>query len=459
MTDVLRMLEGAARELGPLGFTVGPDAWTHGALLATGDGITDVVIVQDRTVILRDGSDLKQQVATSVQQARVRVTVVILDEDEPHTTPHHIGAVRGRLREGMAVVALGSGTVVDITKAAVHEWEAEHGSHLPLISMQTANSVCAYTSSMSVVSFDGVKRTLPSRLPDQLVLDTVTLADAPREYTLGGIGDASVAAVSFADYRLSHLLGMGDWVAESWELMRPTREGFLQQDPSLGSPGLAQAERLSLDLSACGLAMSEAGESAPLSGLEHITSHMLDMAAPADRRPVGNHGSQCALATILSLIVYARVLDSDEPPRPDLSALDLDAERELVRATFSPVSTDEKVWQECWRDYEHKLATWHQHQDDVEQALSHWAALQGDLRQFTVDPATFVAALTAAGHPVAFEEIPTDLTPDRVRWAFINARLMRKRTTIADLLAFSGWWTDEFIDEVFSTFHTLSTSP
>ncbi|WP_156887494.1 iron-containing alcohol dehydrogenase [Propionicicella superfundia] len=434
---------------------LGPDAWREIVPAAREQGLRRVLIVQDRTVILRAGEHLKELVADRLSAAGLEVSTTVIDEDDPHTTPAHIQSVRDSLRGGTTVIALGSGTVVDIAKRALHEWETETGDRLRLVSVQTANSVCAYTSGMSVVTVDGVKRTLPSRLPDVLVLDTQTLSDAPEEYTLGGVGDNSVAAASFADYRLCDRLGLGWWEPASWELMRPGRDRFLALDPAF-SAGADRAETLAVELSACGLAMTLAGESAPLSGLEHVTSHTLDMSAARDGRPIGNHGSQCAVATILSLIAFDLLLSSKEPPIPDLTRLDETDLRDTVRRAFTPVSADDRVWRECWKDYSVKLRSWNEHGDVIASALGSWDVLREDLRRYTVEPARFVAALTAAGHPVRFEEIPSGISTEMARWAFTHARLMRKRTTVSDVLAFAGRWTETFLDEVFEVFETIT---
>lgn len=126
--------------------------------------------------------------------------------------------------------------------------EAQHPARIRLVVAQTENSVCAFTSSMSVITVDGVKSTVPSRLPDALVLDTSVLAEAPPAYSMGGIGDASVAAASFGAYRLSHLLGLSDWQPLSWELMRQPRHRFLSRDPVLADHGPAGTGATAMDL-------------------------------------------------------------------------------------------------------------------------------------------------------------------------------------------------------------------
>ena len=419
-----------------------------------GDRPTRVVIAQDDVEILRGGVPVKPLARQLLADAGLDVEVVVFDGVEVHTEPARIDALRARLRPGDTVIALGSGVVADITKQAVHDFEADHGL-LRLIVVQTANSVCAFTSGMAVLTIDQVKRTVASRLPDQLLLDARLLADAPRPYSDGGIGDASVAAVSFADYRLGHLLGLTAWEPRAWEIMRHPRCRFLARDPLLGRRDLAQAQAVALDLAACGLAMTVAGESAPLSGLEHVTSHTLDMAARHHGRPVGNHGSQCALATILSLIAWDVLLGVDGLAL-DPGRIDDAAELAKVQAAFGPLDTDGAAWRECWSDYAAKIAAWRAHGDDVAAFVAAWPKHREDLRRFTVKPADFVAALAAAGHPLRWEDIPTGITEEMARWAFGNARLMRKRTSVADVLAFAGLWDDAFLDRVFDTYRRLT---
>ena len=416
-----------------------------------------VVIVQDEVEYLRNGELAKPLVRHLFEEAGFTVEVVRLTGGHVATDEYRIGTVCTHLRPGDTVIALGSGVVADITKHAVHEFEAG-GESLHLIVVQSANSVCAFTSGMAVVSMGGVKRTLPSRLPDRLVLDQRLLLDVPQEYSNGGIGDASVAAVSFADYRISHLLGLTTWEPLSWEIMEFSRTRFLAKDPVLVDGGLAGIDAIAMDLAACGLAMTVAGESAPLSGLEHVTSHTLDMAAESHGRPIGNHGSQCTLATILSLIAWDFLLARDDLPLRDPMDIDDEEEKAKVIQAFGSVDSDGTAWQECWRDYSAKLGVWRAHRDDLASFSRQWRDHREDLRRYVAKPADFVAALHATKHPLAWEDIPTSITSEMARWAFTNARLMRKRTSVADVLALAGIWNDRFVDQIFTVYQGLIAS-
>ena len=417
-----------------------------------------VVIVQDETEMKRAGVSVKPAVRDAIAATGRDTAVVVVPGTDVHTEPRHIEAVRAVLRPGDTVVALGSGVIADITKHAVHEFEAG-GDNLYLSVVQTANSVCAFASGMAVLTIDKVKRTVPSRLPDTLVLDSTLLRDAPAPYSTGGVGDASVAAVSFADYRLGFLLNLSGWEPLSWDIMAYSRHRFLGCDPVYGRRDQAHFEAVALDLAACGLAMTVAGESAPLSGLEHVTSHTLDMAAEYHHRPTGNHGSQCALATILSLIAWDKLLALPSLGDLDPERLVDDVEQATVRAAFGPLDDTGAAWGECWHDYAAKLAGWRAHRDDLTAFARDWPAYREDLRCFVTPPADFVAALRAAGHPLRWEDIPTGITPGMARWAFTNARLMRKRTSVADLLALAGVWDEPFIDSVFATYSDLIAAP
>ncbi|MDR1386422.1 MAG: iron-containing alcohol dehydrogenase [Propionibacteriaceae bacterium] len=416
----------------------------------------DVLIVQDRTDIKRAGQSIKPALAEALRQAGCAVqTLVLSDDHELHTTPAHISEVEAVLRPGLTVLSLGSGTITDLSKHGVFEFEAKGNPDLRLVCVQTANSVCAYTSDQAPITFGRVKRTLPSRLPDALVIDTQLLFDAPLEYTNGGIGDAAVAAVTFADYLLGHRLGLGKWEPLSLETMTFSMNRLLARDPVLGPHTPAKMGAIAQDLAATGLAIGFAGESAPLSGLEHVTSHTLDMSAEYDHRPVGNHGSQCGLAAILSLIAFDRLID-----QADLSGLDPDridpvAERDKVERAFGFLDPSGETWGECWNDFSAKIEAWRRGREQIMAVLGQWDDLRAELRRLSPKPEVYVAALAATGHPLRFTEIPTGITWERARWAFTNARLMRKRTSVADVLGFAGLWTEELLDDIFETYFGL----
>jgi glycerol-1-phosphate dehydrogenase [NAD(P)+] len=451
---------GRERSLSMERIHLGPDTLLELPEIVTARGRpAEVALVVDDRPMCRDGADLKPLVASLLTDAGLEVRPIVLSDPHGlHTTAEHVERLARLLEPTDTVVSVGSGTITDLAKHAVFTREqVQPGRRGYLVSVATANSVGAYTSQLAVVTTHGVKRTVPSRLPDRLVLDTRVLASTPEEYSLGGVGDAAVGCCSLADYRLASWCGLGRWEPLSRAVFLPGLTAFLDRAPAFTAGGLATAGSMARNLAAAGFAMSFAGESAPASGLEHVTSHMLDMTAAHHDRPIGNHGEQCGLATALVLLAYRHLL-TEFDPRPFLGGLppvDVVGAERLIGEVFGELDPTGAMAAECWSDYSAKCAAWVEHAPQVLDLLAHWDERRPELAALAADPQRYLAALAATGHPLAFEDVPPGLTADEVRWAFGNARLMRRRLSVADFLGFLGLWTDGLVDRILADFEGL----
>lgn len=420
---------------------LGPDALDElqAAVARQPDG--PLVLVTDATPMLRGDVDLKPDVLGRLE-ALGPVQQITVPGDS-HTTAELVAEIAEHLPDGAIVVSVGSGTVTDLAKHAVHT----AGGSARHVAVATANSVGAYTSQLAVVTTRGVKRTVPSRLPDELVLDSRILASTPRPIALGGVGDAAVGWGSLADYRLASLCGLGSFEPVTVPVFLPGLGAFLRRDPEFTEGGWATAEAMAVTLCSAGFAMSFAGESAPASGLEHVTSHVLDMTAERDRRPIGNHGEQCGLATALSLLAYQHLLTAVDPSTVTLEPLDPSEVEGQVRAAFGPL--DGQVADECWADVAIKVDGWNSHLSEIEQLLADWDATRAELTPLLAEPRDYLRALHATGHPLRFDDIEPGIPEAQARFAFANARLMRKRLSVADVLAYLGQWDPDALFDRF----------
>ena len=271
----------------------------------------------------------------------------------------------------------------------------------------TANSVPAYASRMAIITKDGVKRTWPSRLPDVIIADLKILSEAPLEYTMGGIGDMCAMFMAFADWYLGNYFGIGSYFHGSWYILEDVKElmfayaGEINQRTLLGMEVLAKIETLG------GLSMTYARESAPLSGFEHVVSHMLDMGAPFWGRRIANHGSQVAVAAIPGLIGLNRFLDDFDPRKVNLDACypSTEAMERRVRGTFDALDVSGAMGAECWSDYRQKLKGWVDARARCEEFLADWENQRSHLRSLIMGVEPYVQALAAARHPLLFEEL------------------------------------------------------
>jgi glycerol-1-phosphate dehydrogenase [NAD(P)+] len=358
-------------------------------------------------------------------------------------------------------LAVGSGTVTDIAKHACYVYQKEQKiDFLPFVVYQTANSVSAYTSNMAPTFVDGVKRTLPSRYPDVLICDLKTLRDAPLAMTVAGVGDLLAAFGSYADWWLAHRLGLDTTYTEfAQTLMGPLDEIFLEHAEGIRMRTLESMSVLAKLIALGGLAMSLSHATAPLSGYEHVISHLLDLIADQTPRPLAQHGTQVALATLLTTSAYQVFFDEFEPAEVNLeNCYPSEAQmRARLDAAFSILDPTGRVAAECWADYKFKLEAWHAHREDFKEALRDWPNIRLRLQSLVKSPEVTARIMNAVLSPITFAELEPPPGEAEVQFAFTNASLIRRRFTLGDLFVFLQWNQEALWTQVNKSLHLKDT--
>ncbi len=404
-----------------------------------------LLVVTDKTPMTRKGKDLKQLVIEILTKAGWQVQQVIMEPDatgQVHTDMPHIEAVKKNISPGASLLALGSGTVCDITKHAGYLYENETGTKIKFVVFQTANSVSAFTSNMAPTFVEGVKRTLPSRYPDAVVSDLETLADAPYEMTVAGVGDLLAAFVSLPDWYLANQLGLDAAYNEfAQTLMGPLDDIFMASADSIherSAEGMAVLAKL---IALGGLAMSLSHATTPMSGYEHVMSHILDLLAETSHKPLAQHGTQVVLTTLLAASAYEHFLEEFDPNEVNLAACYPTAKQmeQGIREVFKQIDPTGKAGEECWADYRIKLEAWYAQKSRLEEFLKNWTAVRTRLEATTRSPQRILEIMKAVDSPLTFRELNPPLTEDQARFAFLNSPLMRKRLTLGDMLIYLNW--------------------
>lgn len=422
-----------------------------------------ILAVMDRTPMRRKGKDLKQLVMKSLTEASWQVQPVILEPDatgQVHTDMPHIEAVKKKISQGCTLLAVGSGTVCDITKHAAYLYEKETGASVKFVVFQTANSVSAFTSNMAPTFVDGVKRTLPSRYPDAVVSDLETLADAPYDMTVAGVGDLLAAFVSLPDWYLANQLGMDPGYNEfAQRLMGPLDDIFMASAGSIhdrSAEGMAVLAKL---IALGGLAMSLSHATTPMSGYEHVMSHILDLLAETSHAPLAQHGTQVAMTTLLAAEAYRHFLEEFDPGEVNLAACYPTADRmeKEIRQAFIQIDPSGKAGEECWADYRLKLEAWGAQRGRFEVFLKNWPAIRTGLDDSTRSPERILEIMRAIDSPLTFSELVPPMTEAQARFAFMNSPLMRKRLTVGDLFIYLNWDREGLWRQVWKRTQTLGT--
>lgn len=405
-----------------------------------------ILMLVDSTPIRRGDSDLKAVVETLLVDAGFSVSVLVLgdpahglhaDDAALDTAVLAASHVRG-------VVSVGSGTISDIAKVAT-----DRVGGIPLVLIQTAASVDGFTDNVSVVLRAGAKRTVPSRWPDVVLADTTTIRTAPQDLNTSGFGELLSLYTAPSDWWLASAARLDDTFHETPRDLLLTFVGA----PREWAAGLAQGsvsavEQLTRVLAIRGIGTGIAGTTACLSGVEHLVSHMLDMHAASQSLPVGLHGAQVGVASLVAAAAWEFLAERILVALPAVREIaHSDAER-TVRATFARLDPSGGLGDECWRDCSVKLAA-------IDSARPHITRLVGELPEILASGALaltsvddLAAALRVAGAAADPRELQTWLDDETWRWAVMNCHRMRNRFTVVDLLDLLGWWEPADVDQV-----------
>lgn len=333
-----------------------------------------------------------------------------------HATEDAVAWVEERLGPCDMLLAVGSGTVHDITRYVAT------ARGLDFVSVPTAASVDGYLSSIAAMTWHGVKRSFPAKPPVAMVADSTVIAAAPSRLTAAGVGDLLGKYTALFDWRAAHML-TGEPACEQWVI--PLEEEAIAQVAGCldgvraGDPEAVEAVMYGLVLS--GLAMQMVGNSRPASGSEHHISHLIEMQV-LPLPDTALHGEKVGVATALVCDRYHGLL-SGPLTASGLSGYTDFPEAE-VRAVFGPRAED-VILQENTPDPLAAVAP--------ETLLSRWEELRC-LASRTLPTGEAVRdMLRACGAPATLADIgiPEDFAGDLCRYSpFVRRRLTFMRVAM-----------------------------
>lgn len=198
------------------------------------------------------------------------------------------------------LVAIGSGTIHDLTRYAATEYD------IPFVSVPTAASVDGYAANVVCLIWDGMKKTIPGVSPRWILADTEIFARAPKRLTASGVSDLLGKYTAILDWRVSHLV-TGEYICEDiCELLERAIKDVDRELEDIRNGEWDAVEKLMYALVLSGLAMQMAGSPRPVSGAEHMAAHFWDMKDPkGDRGTL--HGEEVGVALVLVAEHYKKL--------------------------------------------------------------------------------------------------------------------------------------------------------
>lgn len=330
-------------------------------------------------------------------------------------------------------VAIGSGTINDLTKLAAHLTQR------PSLCVATAASMDGYTAFGSSITFQGSKQTFDCPAPVAVLADLDVIRAAPAEMTGWGYADLFAKVTAGADWLLADALGVEPIHAQAWNIVQGGLHGALTIPVA--------HDRLIEGLMLGGFAMQATKSSRPASGAEHQFSHLWDMQHHTHEGQAPSHGAKVGIATQAVTALYESLLkmplheldaDAAAAAWPDRETWLRRAEERFAEAELKAVALRE-------------IAAKHTSREEVKKQIislkRQWPELREKLRAQLVPLAEVKRRLQAAGAPVEPEQI--GISKARLRQSFVSAFFIRRRFTVLDLAMRCGV-LESCLDELFT---------
>ncbi|MDQ0230315.1 iron-containing alcohol dehydrogenase family protein [Metabacillus malikii] len=186
------------------------------------------------------------------------------------------------------VMTIGGGMVIDYGKYIAFV------RNIPFLSIPTSASNDGFASSNCSLIVNHKKTTVPARVPFGIVVDLDIVQQAPNRFILAGIGDL-----------MSNITALVDWEFEeekqgismnhfAYMLSKKAVNSFIRT-PMTDIKAPIFLKELVSSLTLGGISTVISGNSSPISGSEHLISHMLDKISQQPQM----HGIQVGVATYI----------------------------------------------------------------------------------------------------------------------------------------------------------------
>jgi glycerol-1-phosphate dehydrogenase [NAD(P)+] len=338
----------------------------------------------------------------------------------PHADLRTVQELAQRSRSADGLIAVGSGTINDVTKYLAFT------TGRPYAVFASAPSMNGYVTATASLSMDGYKTTLGARAPLAALFDLEVLRTAPLRLIRAGLGDSICRTTAQTDWLLNHLLRGGDYSATPFALLADDEAALLDAAAALGERDRAAIARLTRVLVLAGLGMGIVGSSQPGSQGEHLVSHYLDMQA-GDAAPARLHGQQVGVATLSISRLQHLVLDAARPPVARATRIDEAA----VLRRFGP-----HLGRQCLAELMAKALDPAAAERLNAKLGEDWAEIAQQVRKVMLPTERLIEVMHAAGAPTTAAEL--GLAAAIYRDALRYAREIRNRYTILDLAADAG---------------------
>jgi glycerol-1-phosphate dehydrogenase [NAD(P)+] len=409
-----------------------------GAMFQSEFGASPAVIVADSITFAIAGKAAADSLKQSGQRCR---DPFIFAEPNLPAESRHVDTLHRAIAQHDAVpIAIGGGTINDLTKLAAHR------AGRPYMAVATAASMDGYTAYGASITHEGSKQTFDCPAPRAVLADLDVIAAAPPEMNAAGYADLLAKISAGADWIVADALDVEAIDPRAWEMVQGRLRDWISDPAGVAKGDQRAIAALIEGLIMSGFAMQRAKTSRPASGAEHQFSHLWDMQHHTHDGAPPAHGFKVGIGTLASAELYDHLmklpldqLDVDRLSRAWPTEADTDAlvaqlfEDEHLRATALTQTRAKSIDRSKLREH-------------LERLRQTWPNLRARLQAHLLPPATLRDLLAAAGTPTGPEQI--GISRPRLRDSYRLAYHIRQRYTVLDLAVRAGL-LDQSLEHLF----------
>jgi len=389
----------------------------------------EAVIIADTTTYRVAGEKLNEHLKSAGISQR---SPFVFGDADLHAEYTHVEKLTSFLKTHDAVaVAVGSGTINDLTKLSSHLAGRSY------MCVATAASMDGYTSFGASITVDGVKTSIDCPAPRACLADIDIICHAPPEMSASGYADLFAKITAGADWILADSMGEEAIDATGWSIVQDGLSDALSDPEGAAKGDPVVLAKLIEGLMLGGFAMQWTRTSRPAAGAEHQFSHLWDMEHVTRDGKHYSHGHQVGIGMLAATAFYEQVL------KTPLDSIDVKAccnawpsPEELEKQTLNifagtPYPTLGAV------ETKAKYLSREDLGRQLQKLKDNWPDTCSRLLKQIVPFNEVKRKLKLVGAPVEPEDI--GVSRRHLRDSFIKAQMIRRRFTVLDLAVRTGY--------------------
>ena len=375
-----------------------------------------------------------EKIEELLNKANIHYKKFVFDKQHLEPDEYSVGlAMMNFDTDADAIIGIGSGVINDICKIVSNLTNKKY------IIVATAPSMDGFASATSSMTKEGLKVSLESRCADIIVGDTDFLCTAPTKMLLSGLGDMLAKYISICEWRISNIINGEYYCEEIAQLVRSAVNECIDNVEGLVRREKNAVQSVFEGLIICGAAMKFAGLSRPASGIEHYMSHIWDMRGIEFGTKVDSHGIQCAVATLISVELYEKIVGTVPDKKKALdfvAAFDFEAWSEELKSFLGKGSKSMILLEETDKKYDKE-----KHSERLETIVNNWDSIRNIIQEEIPPLSELLKLYDRAGLPKTLGEIGID--DEILPMTFKSSKDIRDKYVLSRLC-----WDLGIIDEI-----------